>query len=159
MTEPDEDWAGTPEDLAFIREQTRFELSLLHDRVNSLVAAESFLAIAFTTAMSNATAWGVTFARVVSPVLSVLGLLLALLAWPGVEATVRIILRWTDRQDTLLERHTALGSSRWGQAALGRGRRGDGPDQRRSMMFFRAVPGLFVLVWLALTVVALVLPH
>ena len=159
MSEPGEHWAGTTEDLAFIRDQTRFELGLLHDRVNALVAAESFLAIAFTTAMGNATAWGVSFARVVSPVLAVLGLLLALLAWPGIDATVRIILRWTARQDALLARHTALGSTRWGQAAQGRDSRGDGPDQRRSMLFFRAVPGLFVLVWLALTVVALVLPR
>jgi len=30
-------------------------------------------------------------------------------------------------------------------------------DQWRSMLFFRAVPGLFALVWAGLTVVALVL--
>lgn len=65
--------------MAYIREETRFELGLLHDRVSVLLAAEAFLTIAFTAAMGTAARWG----DVVAPVLSVLGLVLAVLAWPG----------------------------------------------------------------------------
>lgn len=89
--------SSVPQQLAFIRDETRFEIGLLHERVNTLVAAEAFLTIAYTTAMGNTASWGVTFSAVVAPTLSVLGLLLALLAWPGIYATVRIVLTWTAR--------------------------------------------------------------
>lgn len=66
-----------------MRQETRFEIGLLHDRVNALVTAEAFLTIAYTAAMSNGAPWGATFSMVASPVLSVLGLALALLACHG----------------------------------------------------------------------------
>ena len=31
--------------LAFLREETRFEIGLLHDRINALISAEAFLTI------------------------------------------------------------------------------------------------------------------
>lgn len=148
---------GNAQQLAFIRDETRFEIGLLHDRVNALVGAEAFLTIAFTAAMSNGAPWGVRFSLLVSPILSLLGLSLALLAWPGVAATVKIILQWTARYDELVERspalNTAVAETQTGMPDQ-RNRR-VGPDQRRSMLFFRAVPGLFTLVWVALTVIAL----
>jgi hypothetical protein len=146
-----------PERLAFMREATRFEIGLLHARVNALVAAEAFLTIAFTAAMSNGTPWGATFAAVVSPILSMLGLVLALLAWPGVTATVKIILGWTARQTELLERNPKLMATLWGPSADRLGDRRADSAQWRSMLFFRAAPGLFAVVWAALTVVALVI--
>lgn len=140
------------ERLAFIRAELRFELGLLHDRVNALVAAEAFLTIAYTAAMSNGARWGAVFSAVVSPILAVLGLLLALLAWPGVATTVRLVLGWTTSQNELLRREASL------SAITGLPGRSDDRDQRKSMLFFRTVPGLFALVWAVLTVVALVLP-
>lgn len=148
---------GAPEQLAHIRDETRFEIGLLHERVNALVTAEAFLTIAFTTAMGNGAPWGATFSVIVSPVLSVLGLLLALLAWPGVNATVKIVLHWTTSRRELLEREPELAASVGGSTAPGRKGRGPDRDQRRSMLFFRAVPGLFTVVWVLLTVVALAL--
>jgi hypothetical protein len=47
----------------------------------------------------------------------------------------------------------------WGLAVRGPGNRRTAPDQWRSMLFFRAVPGLFALVWATLTVIALVIRH
>lgn len=145
------------ERLALIRAELRLELSLLHDRVNALLAAEAFLTIAYTAAMSNGAPWGARFSAAVSPILSLLGLLLALFAWPGVAGTVKLVLAWTADQVELLNRDAALasGTSRFptsrtdtGQIML---------SQRRSMLFFRVVPGLLAIVWTALTAVALVL--
>ena len=79
------------ERLTLIRAELRFELGLLHERVNALVAAEAFLTIAYTTAMSNGARWGAVFSTIVAPILAVLGLLLALLAWPGVATTVQLV--------------------------------------------------------------------
>lgn len=143
--------------LASIRAELRFELGLLHDRVNALLAAEAFLTIAYTAAMSNAAPWGASFSAAVSPILSVLGLVLALSSWPGVASTVRLVLAWTADQTDLLARDVALTAGRSGlptsSADVGRVR----STQWRSMLFFRLVPGLFALVWAALTVVAVVL--
>jgi len=145
---------GAPERLAFIREEIRSEISLLHERVNALVQAEAFLTIAFTGAMSGAAPGGDDFSAVVGPVLSVLGLLLALLAWPGIEVTVRTIRTWTARRTALLRSDPALTATVWGIAAQGRGEGRHDPDHWRSMLFFRTAPGLFVVVWTVLTAVA-----
>ena len=141
------------ERLAFIRAELRFELGLLHDRVNALVAAEAFLTIAYTAAMSSGARWGEAFSAIVSPVLAVLGLLLALLAWPRVAPTRRLVLGWTASQVELLAREASLRSTVSGLPGRSAER-----DQRSSLLFFRAVPGLFALVWTVLAVVALVLP-
>jgi hypothetical protein len=67
--------------LAFIREETRFEVGPLHDRISALISAEAFLTIAFTMAMSNTNArWGSSFSILVAPILSLLGLILAVVA-------------------------------------------------------------------------------
>ncbi|GAB3679049.1 hypothetical protein GCM10028814_13110 [Angustibacter aerolatus] len=152
--DPDDADRAAAERLPVVRSELRFELQLLHERVNSLLAAEAFLTIAYTAALANGTAWGQRFALVVGPVLSVLGLLLALLAWPGVATTVRMVLGWTRELAELVERSPA--TRLLSQAGDARSvRRG----QWRSMLFFRAVPALFVVVWAVLTVVALVLPR
>jgi len=147
------------ERVALIRVEVRFELGLIYDRVNTLVAAEAFLTIAYTTAMSNTTPWGSTFGAVVAPILAVLGLLLALLAWPGVASTARLVLDWTEEQVELLEQQSALTSGVMVLPRQGTDRRRVTSMQQRNMLLFRAVPGLFALVWTALTVVALVLPR
>lgn len=157
MSPDSQDFDAAAQQLALMREETRFEIGLLHDRVNALLAAEAFLTIAYTTAMSNGTSWGATFSLVVSPVLSVLGLLLAAVAWPGIDTTVRLVLEWTMRQRQLLDDSPFLADTVRGLAAVGGRRNRADRDQRRSMWFFRAVPVLFVAVWAVLAVVALVL--
>lgn len=145
--------ASDPEHLALVREETRTELGLLHERVNALLAAEAFLTIAYTAAMSNGAEWGRTFALVAAPVLAVLGLLLALLALPGVATTARIILAGTALQEDLYTRLPATGDVRRGVAMRPAGVR----DQRRGLVFFRAVPVLFAVVWVVLLALALAL--
>ena len=139
--------------LDLVRSETRFELGLLHERVNALLAAEAFLTIAYTAAMSNGASWGEAFARVAAPVLALLGLLLALLATPGVGATARIVHTLTAQQDELFARLHGTASVYHGMP----GRSSAASDQRRSLLFFRAVPILFAAVWLVLGVLALVL--
>lgn len=140
--------------LALVRAEIRFELDLLHQRVNALLAAEAFLTIAYTAAMSNSASWGRPFATVAAPVLSVLGLLLALLLLPGVTATARIVLTQTALQQQLAER--LPGSALAGYYGLP-GRPAALTDQRRSLWFFQAVPILFSVVWTVLFVLTLVL--
>ena len=140
----------------FIREETRFEIVLLHERINALIGAEAFLTIAYTAAMSNGNAhWGTAFSAIVAPLLSIIGLLLAALAWPGVDASFNIILHWNRRQLQLMRERPALVETMWRPRPEGR----DDPDQRTTMLFARAVPIVFGIAWMLLTVVALVLPR
>jgi len=145
------------ERLTLIRAELRFELGLLHDRVNALLAAEAFLTIAYTAAMNGSAPWSRPFAMVVAPTLALLGLLLALLARPGVTTTARVVLAWTRDQEELLtreaERSARTGDRPWRVPGAGDLQ----PAQRRSLLFFRAVPAVFAVVWTALTVVAITL--
>ena len=145
--------------LAFLREETRFEIGLLHDRINALISAEAFLTISFTMAMGGTNArWGPAFATIVAPMLSLLGLALAILSWPGVNASFRIIVEWNTRQTQLMRDNTPLIDSMWRLDVPGRGNLRADPDQRQTMLFARAVPAVFAAAWAILTVVALVLP-
>ena len=135
----------------------RAEIGLLHDRVYTLVASEAILTVGYAVTMSNGAPWGRSFAMIVAPVLAVLGLLLAVFAGLGVAATARFVLEWTRRQGQLLDEHPELADTFLGWAAGGGSRRRAYGDQWRSLLFFRAVPLLFSLVWAALTVVALVI--
>src|ERR1700709_1497847 len=98
------DESSDNERLSLVRAEIQSELELLHQRVNALLAAEAFLTIAYTAAMSHGAAWGRPFAAVAAPVLAILGLLLALLLLPGVTATARIVLTQTALQQQLAER-------------------------------------------------------
>lgn len=138
-----------------VRAETRAEIGLLHDRVSALVASEAFLTVGYAVTMSNGAAWGKSFAMIVAPLLAVLGLLLAVLAGLGVAATARLVLEWTERQGELLDQHPQLADTFLGWAAIGGIRHSASEDQRRSLLFFRAVPMLFSVVWTVLTVVAL----
>ena len=143
--------------LKFIREETRFEIGLLHDRINALISAEAFLTIAFTMAISNTNArWGSTFSILVAPMLSSVGLTLAVLAWPGVDASFKIIVEWNLRQMQLMRENPVLIDTMWREYVL-HNRNAD-PDQRKTMLFTRAVPPVFGIAWAILTVVAIVLP-
>lgn len=130
--------------------ETGLELRLLHERVNALLAAEAFLTIAFTAAMASDGAW----VAVVAPVLAVLGLGLAVVAWPGVSATTALVGAWTARLGVVLAEHPG---ARRGWSPSWEDRRRRESDQRRSVVFFLAVPVAFALVWVVLLLVSLLL--
>src|ERR1700709_922388 len=136
--------------LAGIREETRFELKLLHERVNTLLAAEAFLTIAYTATMNSRGAW----AAVVAPVLAVLGLLLAGLAWPGIRTTADLVMQWTYQVGDLIERYPQARPA-WSTGPDARRARETG--QRRSLLLFRFAAPTFVCVWIILLFCSLVL--
>lgn len=143
--------------LAFIREETRFEVGLMHERVNALISAEAFLTIAFATALSNSNPdWGAAITFVVSPVLALIGIVLALLAMPGISASMRIIEEWNHRQEVLMRQEEAVTAAMWRPSMMPGGRKP--PSQRKSMLFARTVPMVFLVAWLVLAAIALVLP-
>ena len=102
--------------------------------------------------MASDGAW----ARVVAPVLAVLGLVLAAVALPGVRTTARLVHLWTARLGTVLAEHP---HARRGWAPGWEDPRRREADQRRSSWFFLTVPVAFALVWVVLLGVALAGPR
>lgn len=144
---------------AFMREETRFEIGLLHDRINALISVEAFLTISFTMAISNSSArLGATFATVIAAVLSLVGLVLAVFAWPGVDASFKIINEWSSRQRQFMRDNPVLTDVMWRPDVLGKGNLRADPDTRRTMFFARAVPAVFAIAWSILAITAFVLP-
>lgn len=152
-----------PEDnarhLSLIKEEMRFEVSVLHDRVNTLIASEAFLAIFFTMALVNSDAHpGGSLLDVIAPILSLIGLILAVLAWPGVNTGFNILVEWDTLLHQALREAPTASRSMWRPALSNGGDRRASIDHRNSMLFARAVPVVFAAAWAVLTVVALVVP-
>lgn len=147
MTEDDS--TDGAERLAFLREEVRFEIGLLHERANALIGAEAFLTIAFTMALTSPRDEGPIL--LVAPVLALVGLVLAALAWPGTADSFRIIAAWDARQREVMAEDPLLRERMWRPEPRGPG----DLDQRLSLLFARAVPAVLVVAWTVLLVVAL----
>nr|NOY03200.1 hypothetical protein [Gammaproteobacteria bacterium] len=84
---------GSPKErLDFYRGEIQYETSILANRTDAYLAAQSFLVIAFVSSMGNLNqSWGEMFTLMVPPFLALLGILSSLNAWPGIRAAYRII--------------------------------------------------------------------
>lgn len=145
--------------LALIREEMRFEVGVLHERINVLIGAEAFLTISFTMALVNSDADpGARLFDMVAPILSSIGLILALLAWPSVNTGFKILIEWNSILLQVLQEAPSGTRGMWRPSLLSGGGRRTTIDHRSSMLFARAVPVVFAVAWAILTVVALVIP-
>jgi hypothetical protein len=78
--------------LRFYRSEIKYQSDLLSSRLSSLLTSQSFLLIAYASAMSGLIGhWQDPFTLVFPPVLAVLGLVLSLQAWPGIRAGYAVI--------------------------------------------------------------------
>ncbi len=141
-----------------IREEMKFEIGILHDRINSLVSAEAFLIISFTMSLAYSNdRWSSRFFWI-APLLASVGFLLAVLAWPGISRSYEIIVEWNV---LLIE---ALNEARQDPRFVWRPsvpRAGDARTQdyhRRGMLFSRLVPVVFGAAWVLLAAIVLTGP-
>jgi len=144
--------------LAFIREEMRFEIGVFHDRINALISAEAFLLISFTMALVYSNAhWSDKF-FLVAPMLSVIGFTLAVLAWPGINTSYKILVEWNVLLLQVLNEAHAVSNFMWRPSLFTGGERRTQADHRRSMLFARSVPVVFAAAWAILAVVVLTAP-
>ena len=136
----------------------RFEIGVFHDRINALISAEAFLLISFTMALtySNSGWEGKLFW--ISPILSIIGFVLAALAWPGINTSFKIMVEWHGLfVDALNEAH-ASSMVVWRPSLFVDGDLRAHADHRRSMLFARYVPATFMVAWTILAGVVLTSP-
>ena len=144
--------------LSFIREEMRFEIGILHDRINALISTEAFLLISFTMALvySNAR-WSDKF-FLVSPMLSLIGFLLAVLAWPGVNTSYRIVVEWNILLMATLNEAHGLPDFMWRPSVFQVGDSRTQADHRNGLLFARLVPIVFAIAWTILAGIVLIAP-
>lgn len=148
------------ERLAFYRSEIHFEAGLLAERTTSYLASQSFLMIAFASAMANDNPdWGDVFRLVVPTVLAILGLVTSLHAMPGIKANFDVIERWHQKQSELLQSEGRVGLLPNRESALfGEGNSPAGGQRyKKSLMFSLRTPVIFSLVWAIFGVMCLVL--
>ena len=144
--------------LAFVREEMRFEIGILHDRINALISAEAFLLISFTMSLVYATAhWRDRF-FFIPPLLSVLGFMLAILAWPGVNTSYKIVVEWNVILVKVLNEAHAASNFMWPTSLFVSGERRTQADHRNSMLFARSMPIVFAVAWAVLAVLVMTGP-
>lgn len=141
--------------IRLIREEMRFEVAALEGRVNALISAEAFLTIAFTMALGNTGTGRDASLALVAPILSVIGFVLAVLSWPGVGTSVRIINEWNILLIAALRAAADATRRMWRSAMLDEEARRSRLAHRRGMMFAQAVSIVFSTAWLVLAVVAI----
>ena len=158
MSDYDERLHIHPKQVLAIREEMKFEIGILHNRVNSLVSAEAFLIISFTMSLPYSNErWSGRFFWI-APLLALVGFLLAVLAWPGVNRSFKIVVEW----NTLLIE--ALNEARkephfvWRPSVTVVGHARTQNYHRRGMLFSRFVPAVFAVAWILLVAIVLTGP-
>ena len=141
-----------------IREEMKFEISVLHDRINALVSAEAFLIISFTMSLAYSNdRWSSRF-FLVAPVLALIGFLLAVLAWPGVKRGVEIVVEWNELLIKALSEARKDPYFVWRPSVDVIGAIKTQDRHRKGMMFTRLVPAVFASAWVILAIIVLTGP-
>ena len=142
--------------ISFIREEMRFQISVLHDRINALISAEAFLLISFT--MSLQYVHSDRHLSLISPVLALIGFMLAVLAWPGVQSSFKIIVEWNLLLIEVLNEAKADSNILWRPSVFVTGDLRTQAEHRNGLLFARLAPVVFCVAWAILAAVVLVAP-
>lgn len=142
---------GSPKErLDFYRREIQYETSILSNRTDAYLAAQSFLVIAFASCMSNLNPeWGKLFTLVVPPFLALLGVLSSLNAWPGIRAAYDIIDHWYFKQSELLRSEPLMGLA-YDESPLFCERESTHKGYRKALLFSVRTPWIFATFWMLL---------
>lgn len=150
-TEHDAKMFGSPKErLDFYRREIQYETSILANRTDAYLAAQSFLVIAFASCMANLNPeWGKLFTLVVPAFLALLGLLSSLNAWPGIRAAYDIIDHWHFKQSQLLHSEPVMGMA-YDESPLFSDLESSHKGYRKSLLFSVRTPWIFATFWVLL---------
>jgi hypothetical protein len=142
---------GSPKErLDFYRREIQYETSILANRTDAYLAAQSFLVIAFASSMANLNPeWGKLFTLVVPPFLALFGVLSSLNAWPGIRAAYDIIDHWYFKQSELLRSEPLMGLA-YDESPLFSERESTHKGYRKALLFSVRTPWIFTTFWILL---------
>lgn len=145
----------------FYRSEIRYQGSVLANRVNTLISAQSFLLIAYATTMSGLLKnWQSPMTPLLPPALAVIGVFLSLQARSGIEAALSVLDEWRCRQRNLVS--DAPGLSRYDVLSSA-----DRPDDQEPVegikrfaagaRFSKHAPAMFLVLWSYLLILPFVM--
>ncbi|WP_149086948.1 hypothetical protein [Pseudomonas prosekii] len=142
---------GAPKDrLDFYRREIQYETTLLSNRSNANLTAQSFLVIAFASSMANVNPeWGKIFTLVAPVLLALLGIASSLNARPGIRAAYALIDHWHFKQSNLLRSEPAMGHN-YDDSPLFCEAESSQKGYIKSLQFSMRTPWLFVVFWVVL---------
>ena len=142
---------GSPKDrLDFYRREIQYETTILANRTDAYLTAQSFLVIAFVSGMGNLNPeWGKLFTLIVPVFLAFLGILSSLNAWPGIRAAYEIIDHWHYKQSELLRSEPLMGMA-YDESPLFSEMESSHKGYRKSLLFSMRAPWLFMVFWVLL---------
>ncbi|MFJ3076004.1 MULTISPECIES: hypothetical protein [Pseudomonas] len=146
---------GTPKErLDFYRREIQYETTILANRTDAYLAAQSFLVIAFVASMNNLNpSWGEMFTLFMPVFLASLGVLSSLNAWPGIRAAYRIIEHWQLKQSHLLRSEPMMGLA-YDESPLFCEAETSREGHRKSLLFSLRTPWIFLGFWILLGIYA-----
>jgi hypothetical protein len=137
--------------LRYYRAEIKFQSELLGNRLGSFMTSQSFLLIAYASAMSGLIGqWQNVFALLFPPCLALLGIILAFSALPGMRAAYIVIEQWHRRQFDLLQRDPSMEGYYLTSASEPLvGERDLAPETRlqQGTIFAKHTPWIFITVW------------
>ena len=151
LTEHNAKMFGSPKErLDFYRREIQYETTILANRTDAYLTAQSFLVIAFASCMANINPeWGKSFTLVVPPFLALLGVLSSLNAWPGIRAAYDIIDHWHFKQSQLLDSEPVMGLA-YDESPLFAEMESSHKGYRKSLLFSVRTPWIFATFWILL---------
>jgi len=134
--------------LNYYRSEIRFETEVVNARLNALLSSQSFLIIAYATAISaNASDWRKAVITLLPPGLALLGFTLAASAAPGIRAAYVAISRWEGREHSLHQQCATLSPFNLGNEELES--RDMAKRSREGALFAKRAPLAFMVAWAA----------
>jgi len=137
--------------LQYYRGEIKFESDLLSNRLNSFMASQSFLLLAYASAMDGLIGrWHYRFALQFPAVVALLGLLLALQALPGIRASSIVLTQWHGKQSALFAASADLEAFHLTPASATKEAGTDDAIarwQRQGMVFATRAPWMFAGAW------------
>lgn len=151
LSDRDAKMFGSPKErLDFYRQEIQYETSILSNRTNAYLGAQSFLVIAFVSSMGNANPeWGKLFTLVVPPCLALLGILSSVNAWPGIRAAYDIIHHWYYKQSQLLPSVPTMRAD-YDESPLLIERESTHKGDQKALLFSVRTPWIFATCWVLL---------
>ena len=143
----------------FYRSEIHHEINALAARNNALLAAQSFLIIAYASCMANSNPqWGDIFSLVAPVALAIFGVMSSLSVGPAITASYEIINHWQQKQNALFTMEMDLGIA-GDDKPLFYEKPFTYTSYRYSTYFSRKTPVYFILLWIALGLLAISLHY
>lgn len=136
--------------LDFYRNEIQCETTVLSDRSNAYLGAQSFLVVVYASTMANLNSeWGKIFTLVLPVLLAVFGLILSIQALPGLKSSYAVIDHWYAEQTFMMCNEPVASVDRDG-APLFHHRETMQNGNNKALSFSMRTPWIFGSLWVLL---------